>query len=306
MRRFFSHTPQEERKGELFQLLSAVFNGLFPVVLHLGTQIAPPLFFAGVSLLIGSLPPILLILLRRTRMPAIDWYLCKHLVVVSLFCLVLPTAFIAIGTQKTSGINTALLLQAEMLFTFIFFHVFLREASTRHQILGALLIFAGTAVILYRDLFAFNFGDFLIVLGTAFYPIGNNSSKKIIATLHPMAILAFRSLLSGFLLLFLSLAFEGILASPIRMTPDLLLLVFLQGIAVLFISKLFWYEGLERLPVGRSVFIGSSAPAFSLIFAATLLGETPTLLQLAGFLVTLLGLFFLTEKKTLVIGDGGL
>lgn len=309
MHLFFQTHHREEREGELFLLLSALFNGLFPIVLHYATYISPPLFFAGISLVVASAPPILLIIFRRVRVPELTGDVLKHMFIVALFCLVIPTAFIAIGTTMTSGINTALLLQSEMLFTFLFFHIFLKEKSTREQIFGALFVFLGTVIILYSGSFSLNLGDLLIILGTAFYPIGNLSSKKIISTLHPMGILAFRSFFSGLFLLLLSFMVEGVLWQPVATTKELVGLILIQGIAVLFISKFFWYEGLERLPVGRSVFIGSSAPVFSLIFAASFLGENPTIIQLLGFLVSLLGLFFLTEKmtkKTLVGRESGL
>jgi drug/metabolite transporter (DMT)-like permease len=60
---------------------------------------------------------------------------------------------------------------------------------------------------------------------------------------------------------------------------------------------MFWYRGLRPLPLGKSVYIISAAPAFSLFFAYVILREVPTAFQIMGFSLTLSGVYFLITRR---------
>lgn len=295
---FGFHSAADRRRGKTFLLITAVLHGLFPIFLHAGVSIFPPAFFAGSSLLVASAFPFLWLLARGENAFAMNARIFGQLLFVCCFNLILPTLFIAIGTQWTSGINTTLLLQAEMLFTFLIVNVLFREHLGKRRMIGASIVFLGTVVVLFHGNLHLNVGELLIVLGTMFYPFGNLISKKLVKAVPTMEILALRSSISGAALLLLSLFLGEDAASALdRSMTAAGGLILLQGFFVLFVSKVLWYEGLRWISVGRSVFIVSSAPAFGVLFAVLLLHEMPTIQQLMGLSLTLLGVFFLTSHK---------
>ena len=276
-------------------MTTAVLHGLFPILVHAGTHVLPPLYFSAICLLIGAGCSFLMLLGQK------HFLLCvlkasqlRDVVVVTFLNLIIPIALIAEGTRLTSGINTALLLQAEILFTFIVCNVLLRQKTHALRLLGALSVFLGTLLILLQGSYTLNRGDLSIVLATAFYPFGNLISKRLVASLDVLTIIFLRSLIAGLLLLGFSAILEDV---PMAISVTLMRawwLVGLQGFFVFFLSKYLWYEGLKVLSVPRAVFIVSSAPAWSLLFAVVFLHEIPDMAQLIGFGITLIGVFLLT------------
>lgn len=276
-------------------MTTAVLHGLFPIVIHAGALRMPPIFFGAASLLLAAfLAGILLV-----RSPHAPWKkllkgnVLRDVLIVSLCNLIIPILLISEGTRMTTGINTALLLQAEMLFTFLFCVVLFGERMRAIRLGGALCVFAGTAFILLAGETQWNTGDLLIILATVLYPFGNLVSKRLLAVLSVPEILFLRSVFSGSILLVLSWLMEGVHVSDLPWSHVWWIIV-LQGGCVFFIAKLLWYEGLRVVSVARAVFLVSSSPAFSLFFAITFLREVPTGVQLTGFAVTMIGIALLT------------
>ena len=169
---------------------------------------------------------------------------------------------------------------------------------------GALIVLAGTAFIVYNGKAGINSGDLLIIAGTFFYPIGNIFAKKALEIAPPSAILFIRSFLGGIVLISLSLAFEDqtdVLGKISTYWP----LILINGIFIYHISKILWYEGIKRIDISKAIPISVGGyPAFGLIFAILFLKEIPTIYQLVGFFVVLAGIFVLMkkDKETVRIG----
>lgn len=276
-------------------MTTAVLHGLFPIVIHVGSERMPPLFFSAVSLLLAALLAGLLLLRRGHRLPLHlrTPFVLRDVAFVGLCNLVIPLFLISEGTRMTTGINTALLLQAEMLFTFLFCVVLFGEQLQAIRMAGALCVFCGTIFILLMGAVQWNAGDLLIILSTVLYPFGNLVSKRLLKTVSIPEILFLRSLFSGAALFLLSLLIEDGAVLHVAWR-NLWWIVGLQGACIFFLSKFLWYEGLKVISVSRAVFLVSSSPAFSLFFAITLLGEIPSVVQIIGSIVTMAGVFLLT------------
>ena len=276
-------------------MTTSVLHGLFPIVIHAGATRMPPIFFGAASLLLAAFLAGLF-LLRSPRSlwkRALTGSTLRDVVILALCNLVIPIVLISEGTRMTTGINTALLLQAEMLFTFLFCVVLFGERMRAIRLGGAVCVFAGTVFILLAGDNQWNTGDLLIIRATVLYPFGNLVSKRLLAVLSVPEILFLRSLFSGCLLLILSLLLEDIRVAQLPWS-QVWWLIALQGGCVFFIAKLLWYEGLKVISVSRAVFLVSSSPAFSLFFAIMFLREIPTVVQLGGFVVTMVGILLLT------------
>lgn len=289
---------RHERRAEVFVLVSSVIEGSFPIVINHAVRVFPALFFAGTCGVIGASIHLVLLLLRGKfvwRAPLRVW---GYVAGVTLCNSVIALLLIFLGTRMTSGINTALLLQSEMLFSFLIFTVLFGEKVTRRQAIGAASVFFGTVLVLFNGSLTLNAGDLLIVLATAFYPFGNRCAQEALRFLPSGVVIFVRNAVGGVTFLVLSRIFEGTGAAHFPLLAEQWWLVALYGVVVLVVSKLCWYEGLKTLPLSRAVSIILSYPAFSLLFATLFLREMPSAYQMAGFFITFAGLTFLISKRS--------
>ncbi|MFH0820538.1 MAG: DMT family transporter [Candidatus Peregrinibacteria bacterium] len=293
---FFFRSQSQERLGEILVFGEMLIMALFPILVHYGSIQMPPLFFAAITSLIAGLTMgVPLIVTNRSR-ELLERKVWKPIVIITLCIIVFPSILIYKGAQLTSGINTSILLTAEALFTLLFFH-FVGERITRIKIFGTIAMFAGTALVVWNGIFELNTGALLILLATAIYPIGNYYAKKALVIAHPFTLIFARSLLGGLILLGFSLAFESFQSVDLKLLKDFWWILLLNGFLVSALSKVFWYEGIKRIEVGKAVIIGMSFPAFSMILATIFLKEIPTIYQLGGFLIILAGLYSITAFK---------
>lgn len=291
---------KKERTGELFVFLNLCIAGLSPILSNYATKIMPPLLFAGSSIIVAGLTMFIYSAITSNLFSIVGKKIWLYLLGVTFFIVIIPGIFIFTGTSKTSGINTAILLQTELLFTFIVCGLFLKEKITARKIFGALMILSGATVILYKGSFSFNIGDLLIIIGTAFYPIGNMFAKKALRLTAPSNILFVRNLLGGSALIAISLMFEKYSLTPFEYLKNNWIVIAVAGIAVYAFAKLLWYYGLRLMEISKAISLGIASPAFSLFYAFLILKEIPNIYQFAGLLVIMTGLFILTRQKTAV------
>ncbi|MEK9132204.1 MAG: DMT family transporter [Patescibacteria group bacterium] len=293
-----SDTRKQERIGELFILAQAALYGFLPIIANYATKLMPPVLFAGVCTSIAALCLLPYIIFTGQIRHLLDKKTLLLLGGITLFIVVIPSIFVFIGTSKTSSINTTILLQTELLFTFIICGIFAGEKITLHKGLGALVLLIGATTVLYQGGLKLNWGDLLIVIGTSFYPIGNILSKKALDLTTPVIILFFRSAFGGAMLIAFSLMFERYDATPFEYIKNNLGSILVCTILVYLISKLFWYQGLKRIKISQATAISICMPAFGLFYAVIFLGEIPTLYQVAGLVVIIAGLVLLTHQKS--------
>jgi len=287
----------QETQGELFVLGEAILYGFFPLVVNHAVKFVSPLLFAGLSSLVAAVALFIYLFSTKTFHHLFNKKALIYILGVTLFIIVLPSIFIFIGTSFTSGVNTTILLQAEVFFTFLFCGLFFGEKITSKKLIGALAIVIGTTIVIFNGSLVINWGDILILSGVAFYPFGNMCAKKALSMVPSTAILFIRSFLGGLILILLSFIFESsfsVLGSTIF---NFYLFILINGLAVMFLSKIFWYEGLKRIDISKAITIGMSYPAFSLIFLFLFVQEIPNLYQLIGLFVTMAGVVFITYKK---------
>jgi drug/metabolite transporter (DMT)-like permease len=286
----------DEKRGIVFVLLQAVLAGVFPLVINISTKVMPPVLFAGLSVLTASVCFFVYTFFRHDFRQLLNKEAIGLSLRVTFFIIILPSVFIFSGTRLTSGINTAILLQAEVLFTFIIAEIFLRrtEHITFRRVLGAIVIVMGTTLILYNGSFDLNFGDILIILGTLFYPVGNIAAKKAMKLVHTNIVLFFRSFIGGLALVLLSILFENSINQIIPSVTNYFHLILMNGILVMFLSKALWYKGLKRIELTKAIPLAMSYPVFSLIYIFIFLREIPNIYQIAGLLLTMMGVGFVT------------
>lgn len=287
---------QQKRTGEIFLFGYIVISGLFPIIVNYETRHMAPVLFAGLSTLTAGFGLFMYLIFRR-GFRRFDPKLWKYILGNTGINVIFAFTFFFIGASKTSAINASLLSQSELFFTFIICGLFFGEKITLRKTLGAFIILAGTVAVLFKGSFnELNIGDIFIVIPTMLYPFGNMLSKKAIHNMDPTLFLFIRSALGGLGLIIISFFLEHSLPANGFLKTDFLLIL-INGLLILGIAKMFWFEGLKRLDMSTSISIITAIPAASLIYAAFFLREIPTPVQFTGFILTMLGLFILTRQK---------
>lgn len=282
---------QQESIGVIFGLAHAFLIGLFPIVVHYGVFVIPALLFAALTTLLASGVAFFYMFIQHGFGDFREYRAHKPLFMITVLNIIIPHALLFIGASMTSGVNIVMLSLSEILFT-LFFTQFIGEKTTLFKLLGAAGIFIGGLCILYNGKeFLFNIGDFLIIISTLSYPLGNFYSKKALQLVSPSFILFVRFFFGGIVLFILA-----IIVTPrfnlARILFDYWNELLVTGVVLIGISKIFWYESLKRLDISKAVSLVMTFPLFSLAVLAVFLQQPISVYQGAGILCMFIGVFF--------------
>ena len=286
----------KENIGVLLVLASALLWGLFPVLVNQGVKSIPPITFAALSTLLAAVGALAYALLRGTLSEIKNKKAYFPLFMITICIAVIPYILFFIGAKMTSGINASMLLLSEIIFTLIFTH-FIGEKTTALKLLGTGGIFSGALFIVYNGSFSLNLGDILIILSTLTYPLGNFYSKKALNYVSPSLILFVRSVAAGLLLLVFALFFESKTNLGSIISQHWLLLIF-NGLVLLGLSKIFWYESIKRVDLSKAIALVMTFPLFSLVALVFFFNEKISIYQWIGISIMMIGVYFSVKRRS--------
>lgn len=293
---FMSGHYKKEKIGIVLVLLSAAFWGLFPVLVHDGVRHIPPLTFAAISTILAAVASFVYLVATGKQHELKKREAYTSLFMISLCIVIIPYTLFFIGAGKTSGVNTSMLLLSELIFT-LFFTPLFGERNTRLKYIGVGGVFIGALFILYNGTFRLNTGDILIVLSTLSYPIGNFYSKRALNLVSTATILFTRFLLGGIFVLFLARMFEpGV--DLFALSQNNMWLLLFNGLILLGVSKVLWYEGLRYVDISKAVSLVMTFPFFSLLALTFVYKEAISLYQWIGIVITFVGVYFCVKRPS--------
>ena len=289
-------STREENKGAILALISAALWGIFPVTVNRGSHTIPPLTFAALSTLLAAAGSFLYAALKGRLHELRTKEAYASLLMITLCIVIVPYVLFFIGSSKTSGINTSLLLLSEIIFTLMFTPL-IGEKTTLEKLAGASGVFVGALLILYNGELHLNGGDLMIVASTATYPIGNFYAKKALNQVSPPTILFVRFLLGGLFMLPVAL-----LSEPRADMVDIIAMnwptLAFTGLILLGAGKIVWYEALGRLDISKAIALGMTFPLFSLILLVGIYQEPMSRFQWIGAPVMMLGTFCSVKRSS--------
>lgn len=139
--------------------LAAVWGVNF-VVIEVGLDHFPPLFFCALRFLVAAVPAIFFL-----RSPGVAW---RWVIMATLALAILQFGLLFIGMAHgmPAGLSS-LVLQAQAPFTLVFAVVLLKERLTRQQVLGMVIALSGLVVIAVDLGDTSPLGAFLLLIGAA-------------------------------------------------------------------------------------------------------------------------------------------
>lgn len=280
------------RKDGLLAMLVVVAWGLNFVVIKVGLHNMPPLLLAGLRFLLVAFPALLFV--ARPKIP-LRLMLGYGLTIsfgqfAFLFC--------AINFGMPAGL-ASLVLQAQAFFTIILGAVMFGERLQRRQLVGITLAVFGILVLVEASLTGQHVAllGFMLTLAAAFsWACGNIFNKKIMMLEQRPAIMSlvvWSALIPIIPFLLSSWIFEG----PDLMAESLIHIDMTTVLSLAYLSFMasivgygIWGSLLGRYETWRVAPLSLLVPVVGLASAALLLGETLSLMQLAGAVLIMAGL----------------
>jgi drug/metabolite transporter (DMT)-like permease len=254
----------------------------------------PPLLFGALRF---SIMGILLLAVafwreKEIRIRKEDW---GKVIMVGALGLGLYQVFWSLGLNLTSPSNSALILSIQPLLGVLYVDLVKKEPVGRQQYWGMLVALVGVVLVILKPTAKLHFsletlpGDLLTLMAgfcaAIFFSVW---SKPLLKIYSPLRLMSY-CMIIGSLVLWI--------ASPFSTQPVLWGKVWKEtwwsmGYAVIFsgmLGHVFWYEGLERIGVTKSMVYLYFIPIWAVLFNFLMMGETIFLQQIFGGVLILLG-----------------
>jgi len=269
----------ESSKGSLALLASCFFWGCTPTVSKLGLESLPPLYFLGLSFLIGA---IVLAFVFRKKLKFIN----RSIIFFALFTsIVLSAASILeiYGLKFISPMKSGLLISFETIFIPIFCFLLSKTVFEPKDVMNVIFAFLGLILINHNGIsFEFNIGVILTILAAALFAVQTiiigNLSKKYVPILISIVELFTASIICLSLASFTEKTFQPI--NPKSISALLFCGIFCSGIA--FSLQTFGQKYISPLRTG---IILSTIPVFGIIISHAIYNDVLSLCGLIGSII---------------------
>lgn len=282
-------------QGELIMVFENMLWALFPIMIILSISFVPPIFALGISLLFAAGFMGVVLTVRGEWHQAKVGGVMRDILASTFLISVLFYLLFFIGLKSTSAGNASIMALMEVFFTMLILGLWKKEKQTLTSAGGGALMVAGAVLVLFHGEFSINNGDFIILLATAMCPAGNYFMKRARKKVGTVYILFVRSLIAGMFLLGVSFFVEE---TPVALEVyGSIWFLLINGVVLLGFSKILWVEAIHRISVTKAISLITLGPPFTLIFAFFILGEVPTVWQIAGFVPIAVGVWVVTELR---------
>lgn len=265
-----------------------------PVITVLSYVAVPSLIALAWSTVFACAFFFVIVVLRKRWKELANPSLWKYIVGITLINGICYYVLFFTALKYTTPGNAAIISLLEILTSFIFFNVILKEKISKEYIIGACLMVVGAIIVLAPNFAGINIGDFLILAATLVAPVGNKFQQKARKIASAESIVFLRNLLAAPIIFLIAFLFgQHATFGDVQASLSFLLI---NGILILGLSRLLWVEGIHRMSVTKAVALQSAAPLLTLVAAWVLLSQAPTVWQLTSLVPLLLGVLFLTDQ----------
>lgn len=283
----------------LLALLVVVVWGINFIFVTLALEEMAPLLLCAIRFILASIPAILFI-----PVPAVPFRIVVAYGLI-MFGLQFSLLFMGMHMGMPPGL-TSLVMQVQVFFSMFFAALVVKETPNRWQILGALISFAGIAVVaVHFDQNASFLGLILVLGAAATWGAGNLITKKT-NNINMIALVVWSSFIVSGPMLLLSLCFEGTRSIVFtyehltwRGTAALLYIVYIST----WVGYGVWNWLLGRYPVSTVAPFTLLVPIVGVVSSMVFLAEpfaywklTAGLLVIAGLCINIVGTRYLLAK----------
>ncbi len=273
-------------------LVGSISTASKPVLVN-----SSPLIYAAFVYLLASLSSIPLgYKAEKSKVQKKDWPI---ILAITLTGAVIAPILFFIGLKQTTASDTAILSNAETIFTVLFALIFFKERLRPVGYLAVVLVLIGVVIVTTNLQFT-NFlsdikkeGNLLIILSMAFWALDNNLSKIITHRINISKIVQLKGAIGGSIILIFAFITGSSINISIVQIPNLLLV----GMVGFGVSLYLFLHSLRRIGTVKTVLIYSTGTIFGLLFASTFLHETISTYQIVAVALMLFGIYIITKEE---------
>ena len=282
----------KEREGELLMVGLTILESWFPILSIVAMSYVGALHTYMYSLIIAFFF-YMGIMYKRDRFKELKNKAAYKDLLLTTFWITFIFTLIFIGMRYTTAGNMAVIVFLQVLFSYLYFNVFGKEKIETIHLIGAFIMGVGALVILFPQDFAFNKGDWLILVSAAAAPIVNLYQKRAREYCSAETILGFRTVVGFPFVALLAYFLEPAVSYDNFMSA--LPYMFLIATGIYVISKIMWIEALNRMSITKLSAMLALLPVMTLFFAYLYLDEVPEFRQMIGIIPVLLGGYLITK-----------
>ncbi len=282
----------KEREGELLMVGLTILESWFPILSIVAMSYVGALHTYMYSLIIAFFF-YMAIMYKRDRFKELKNKAAYKDLLLTTFWITFIFTLIFIGMRYTTAGNMAVIVFLQVLFSYLYFNVFGKEKMETIHFIGAVIMAAGALIILFPENFAFNKGDWLILISAAAAPIVNLYQKRARAYCSAETILGFRTVVGFPFVALLAYFLEPAVSYENFMSA--LPYMFLIATGIYVAAKIMWIEALSRMSITKLSAMLALLPVMTLFFAYIYLDEIPEFRQLLGIIPVLVGGYLITK-----------
>lgn len=270
---------------------------LQPVAMRFGATATDPLIFSTLAVVSAAICAALVLGVRNKLPQLIARRYAPRLFLLSLSGTLATTLLLIYGLQKIDAVAGVILLESEPIYSLILASAFLDERPSRRQLLATATILAGIGSVFgagraFMPLYA----AALVFLTPLFWQISHVISLRVMPPLEPLTVTGARYIYTAVVLLPCALLIDYAVLP--RLTFEIVLSGCLTGVIVYFLGSLTWYGAISRLSLAwTTALVIPGVPILSFAFAILLLGEHPSIRELAGIAIAIVGVAGLVTAK---------
>ena len=205
---------------------------------------------------------------------------------------------LAVGLSIVPGVVASVCFLLSAPFSALLSYLFLNERITLVQTLAIIVATLGAMLpTLLTGESDLQWGMFIVILSTFMWAIGNIQIRKL-KELPVLAIQFWIAIITAPLCFVAYLLQGDNVAILPQFTTSTVLTIMYVVLCSSILAYSFWYGLVHRHGMGRLAGFILLQPIYTLIFGYLILGETLTLLQLVGSLVTLTGVYIYFKHST--------
>ncbi len=217
--------------------------------------------------------------------------------VIANFGSALPFCCLLYALNFTTPANTAILNQFELLYSFIFSIIFLKEKVTAKQVIASLLIILGGVVLMSGSFKNINLkGDLIVIFSVWMFQVSHIAAKKLSVNIPCQVLAAAKNLYALPLMAVLLLMYSD----TIFIKPGIAFygVLFYMGIIRYGLSYLLWFWAIQKLSLPKVTAIALSYPALTLILSCLFGYDKLNLYNMTGLILSMLGALLLSRMMS--------
>ncbi len=284
------------RIGYASAILCAVLVGSISTVSKPVLVNSNPLIYASFVYLLASVSSLPLgYKAKNSKIIKKDW---PVLLAITLSGAVIAPILFFTGLKQTTASDTAILSNAETIFTVLFALIFFKERLKPIGYLAVVLVIVGLMIVttnlqftnLLLDLK--KMGNLLVILSMVFWALDNNLSKIVTHRINISKIVQLKGSIGGFIILIFALLTGSSVNISLVQIPNLLLV----GLIGFGVSLYLFLHSLKRIGTVKTILIYSTGTIFGLSFATVFLHEMIGAYQIVSVALMLSGIYLITKE----------